>query len=342
MTATTAGALTPADYVSAVAFDREARGLFAVGWIAVCRSEEVAGAGAQKAVMAATTPVLIVRLPNGAAAALSNVCRHRALTLVEGETTGMLVRCPYHLWAYGLDGKLEAAPFMDGVDLTGCDLPTYAAAEWGGWVFVNLDGKAEPLAALMAPLAADIGPERLAGWTVGFRLGFEHDWNWKVMVENFSESYHHIGAHRDTLQPLWPGGQSDSSASTDRWIELRHTDHPDAGTLNVFTVFPFFMLALSDPGESAFWYRMVPLGPERIALEIVGLFPPEVAEFTEAMEGAKAQILAVHMEDIPMCERVQAGLRAPDAMLGPLSPLEAGLARFRAWASRAGRGDQGA
>ncbi|MBS0412258.1 MAG: hypothetical protein JSR86_20225, partial [Proteobacteria bacterium] len=78
----------------------------------------------------------------------------------------------------------------------------------------------------------------------------------------------------------------------------------------------------------------------RIELEIVGLFPPEVAEFAEAMEGAKAQILAVHMEDIPMCERVQKGLRAPDATLGPLSPLEAGLARFRAWA--AGPGDGGA
>jgi predicted Zn-dependent peptidase len=28
-------------------------------------------------------------------------------------------------------------------------------------------------------------------------------------------------------------------------------------------------------------------------------------------------------------ERVQAGLRSPDAILGPLSPLEAGVARFR-------------
>jgi hypothetical protein len=92
-----------------------------------------------------------------------------------------------------------------------------------------------------------------------------------------------------------------------------------------------FLLALTPADGSAVWYRLTPLAPERIALEIVGLYPPEAAADTERMEQAKAQVLAVHMEDIDACARVQAGLRAPDAVLGPLSPLEAGVARFRAW-----------
>jgi hypothetical protein len=74
-----------------------------------------------------------------------------------------------------------------------------------------------------------------------------------------------------------------------------------------------------------------PLGPERIALEIVGLYPPDVAADAERMAQGEAQLMAVHLEDIAACERVQAGLRAPDAILGPLSPLEAGVARFRDW-----------
>jgi hypothetical protein len=49
------------------------------------------------------------------------------------------------------------------------------------------------------------------------------------------------------------------------------------------------------------------------------------------MAHAQAQILAVHQEDMVACARVQAGLKAADAILGPLSPLEAGVARFRAW-----------
>ena len=54
------------------------------------------------------------------------------------------------------------------------------------------------------------------------------------------------------------------------------------------------------------------------------------------MERAKAQLFAIHLEDMVVCERVQAGLRSPDAILGPLSPLEAGVARFRDWVGATG------
>jgi phenylpropionate dioxygenase-like ring-hydroxylating dioxygenase large terminal subunit len=327
--------LTPDDYVTAQGFGADLRRL-AGGWQAVCRSDEVAGPGSQKAVRAATTPVLLARGEDGALNAVSNVCRHRGLILVQDVAQASAIRCPYHLWAYGLDGRLAAAPFMDGADLSGCDLPRYGVCEWGGWVFVNLDGQAAPLGPLLAPLEAAIRPDSLATWKVGFRLSFQHVWNWKVMVENFGESYHHIGAHLGTLQPLWPGGRSNADASTADWIELRHSTHAAAGTFTVWVVFPTFMLALSDPGPSAYWYLMTPLGPDRIDLEIVGLFPADKAADAAAMEASKAQLLAIHLEDIPMCERVQAGLAAPDAVLGPLSPLEIGVAKFRTWVARGG------
>ncbi|HEY1427359.1 MAG TPA: SRPBCC family protein, partial [Caulobacteraceae bacterium] len=188
-----------------------------------------------------------------------------------------------------------------------------------------------PLVEALAPLPAALDAERLASLKVGYRLGFDHAWNWKVMVENFGESYHHIGTHAGTLQQLWPGGQTDASPSGAGWIDLRHPNHPEAGALKVCVVFPLFLLALTDVGESVVWYRLTPLGPERIALEIIGLYPPELAADAERMNGDKARLLAIHLEDIEACERVQAGLRAPDAVLGPLSPLEAGVARFRDW-----------
>ncbi|HWA62672.1 MAG TPA: aromatic ring-hydroxylating dioxygenase subunit alpha [Caulobacteraceae bacterium] len=325
--------LAPADFFTASAFAAE-QALFTGGWVAVCRAEELEGPGAQKAVTVAGQPVLVTRDEAGALHALSNVCRHRGFVLVDEDATAPVVRCPYHLWTYRLDGALAAAPFMDGVDVSRCDLPRYAIETWAGFVFVNLDGRAAPLAATLEPLAARVDPERLAGWRIGLRIPFEHDWNWKVMVENFSESYHHIGAHAATLQPLWPGGESCSSKSTDVWVELTHSTHPEAGTFTVYTVFPSFMLAIAEPGEWAYWYRMVPEGPERFSLEILGLFPPEAIGDVGAIEAATAQLTAIHLEDIEMCQRTQAGLRAPDAALGPLSPLEAGIARFRAWVAR--------
>ena len=320
-------ALRPADYHEAVAFGRELS-LFANSWVPACRSEEIVGANVQKRVAVATTEVLLTRDGAGALHAVSNVCRHRGSLLVDDTAEGAAIRCPYHLWTYALDGKLRSAPFMDGVSLDGCDLPRYAVTEWGGFVFVNLDGKAGPLA--LPPALRDVGP-MLASWTAGFRIPFEHAWNWKVMVENFAESYHHIAAHAQTLQPIWPGGESDASASTRQWIELRHSRHPQAGTFTVYVVFPFFLLAVSDPGETAYWYRMVPKGPERIALEIVGLMPKGRADDAAEVEALRGQLMAIHLEDIPVCERTQAGLRSADAVLGPLSKLEAGLGEFRKW-----------
>jgi nitrite reductase/ring-hydroxylating ferredoxin subunit len=274
--------------------------------------------------------VLVTRDGEGRLGALSNVCRHRGMTLVADEACADLVRCPYHLWAYRLDGRLATAPFMDGADLSGCDLPRYAAAEWGGWVFVSLASDPSPLEAALTPLPSALDAARMAELKIGYRLGFEHAWNWKVMVENFGESYHHIGTHTETLQPLWPGGQTDASPSGATWIDLRHPDHPVVGALQVYVVFPLFLLALT-PAGGVVWYRLTPLAPERIQLEIVGLHAPEAAGDAERMARDKAQLLAIHLEDMAVCERVQTGLRAPDAVLGPLSPLEAGIARFREW-----------
>ena len=323
--------LTPADYYSAAAFERECAQRLRRSWVPVCRAEDLAEAGAQKAVVLAGSPLLITRDRGGQLFALSNVCRHRAMTLVEGDARGEVIRCPYHLWSYGLDGALAAAPFMDRDAVAGCDLPRYAVAEWGGWVFVDLGGAAAPLAPLLAPLEADLKPARLATFRAGFRISLQHAWNWKVLVENFGESYHHIGAHTQTLQPIWPGGQTDATPSTAAWIDIRHPVHPTAGELRVLVVFPLLLLALTPADDGVVWYRLNPTGPEQIELEIVGLYPPEIAADAGRMAQAEAGVMAVHREDIVVCDRVQAGLRSPDAVLGPLSKLEDGIARFREW-----------
>jgi phenylpropionate dioxygenase-like ring-hydroxylating dioxygenase large terminal subunit len=321
-------ALTPGDYHTADAFDRERRERLSASWIPVCRSEELAADGMQRAVIVGATPVLVTRDAAGAAHALSNVCRHRAMTLVDSEARSDVIRCPYHLWTYRLDGGLAAAPLMEGVELAGCDLPRYAVEEWGGWVFVSLEHGLPPLA---EQLREALDTERLAELRIGYRMQFDHAWNWKVMVENFGESYHHIGPHAGTLQPLWPGGQTDSSFSTERWIDIRHPTHPEAGALRVFAVFPLFLVATTTVDSGVVWYRLTPTAPERIALDIVGLYPPDRAADAKDMERARSQLFAIHQEDMAVCERVQAGLRSPDAVLGPLSPLESGVARFRAW-----------
>ena len=53
-----------------------------------------------------------MRGEDGALRAFHNVCRHRAAAVVRGDTgnCGHAVRCFYHGWTYGLDGRLKAVP----------------------------------------------------------------------------------------------------------------------------------------------------------------------------------------------------------------------------------------
>lgn len=329
-------ALSPADYVSADALARENRQVFAAGWVPVCRAEDLSQPGAQRAATIGDQPLLITRGRDGRLNALSNVCRHRAMTLVERTEQAGAIRCPYHLWTYDLEGRLLSAPLMGDVATQGCDLPRYALAEWGGWVLVNLDGRAAPLDETLAPLAPILRPDVMATWREGYRLSFTHDCNWKVLLENFAESYHHIGAHAQSLQPLWPAAESTAAGTTAHWIDLNHSTHPKQGRLRVFVIFPIFLLAINEPADSVVWYDITPLGPGRIALDIVGFYPPERAADARAMASEKAISVAIHMEDVPVCERTQAGLRGPDAIMGPLSPLEAGLTAFRTYIAAAG------
>ncbi|MGA0603219.1 aromatic ring-hydroxylating oxygenase subunit alpha [Caulobacter sp. KR2-114] len=328
--------LTPADYVTAEAYACE-QGLLGRAWTPVCRSEELAAAGAQRPVQVADTPILLTRDRDGVVRAMSNVCRHRGMILASEPLQAEVVRCPYHLWAFGLDGRLKAAPFMAPGSVSNCDLPLYQAGEWGGFVFVSLDPDAQPLSEAMAPMAEALQPDRLEGLRIGWRVAFEHAWNWKVLVENFGESYHHIGPHAGTLQPLWPGGQTDSTPGGPDWFEITHPEHPEEGALRVWVIFPLFLLATTTRSTGAVWYRITPTGPQSMSLEVLGLEPPKACADAEKMGAARELLTAVHLEDITVCDGVQAGLRSPDAILGPLSPLEAGVARFRGWiaASRA-------
>src|SRR5206468_2558967 len=51
--------------------------------------------------------------------------------------------------------------------------------------------------------------EKLAEWQLGnldvvAELEWDCAFNWKVIVENFAECYHHLGAHLKTFEPLFP------------------------------------------------------------------------------------------------------------------------------------------
>ena len=116
--------------------------------------------------------------------------------------------CPYHAWTYNLDGRLRGAVEMQHTpdfDASEVRLPEIRHEVWQGFVFVNLDGQADPLAPRLAPLDEAIAEYDLASWVTVRALDFgEQPWDWKVMMDN-GDVYHHLGLHRDTVEPRSPG-----------------------------------------------------------------------------------------------------------------------------------------
>ncbi|MEM7379067.1 MAG: Rieske 2Fe-2S domain-containing protein, partial [Pseudomonadota bacterium] len=84
--------LTAEHYTDPAWLERERRTVFAHGWIALCRDDEVATPGAYLATRLHGEPVVVVRGQDGVVRVLSNVCRHRGMLLTEGKGTHSRLR----------------------------------------------------------------------------------------------------------------------------------------------------------------------------------------------------------------------------------------------------------
>ena len=152
-----------------------------------------------------------------------NTCQHRGAPVVrEARGSARRLRCQYHSWTYDIDGgTLVAVPderdFVD-LDWTERCLPHVSCDVFGGWVFVNLDPEAMPLADWLGPAAELFAPFGCETLREVYRRSVVVPCNWKVTAEAFLEVYHfrHIHNHdgftlldnRGAAMGLYPNGHS--------------------------------------------------------------------------------------------------------------------------------------
>jgi len=134
-----------------------------------------------------------------------NACRHRGNAFCE-RSKGHTARftCPYHNWSYGLDGQLLAVakPDFDGSteEFVGSrdelGLIEVLVEVFAGFIFLNPDPLAEPLANFLGELAVLLPPYRLEEMIpVGINVRETIECNWKVVMDAFQEGYHVQGVH---------------------------------------------------------------------------------------------------------------------------------------------------
>ena len=187
-------------YTDPAVFEDEMARLFAKTWLPACHGSEVAAPGSYVTTRVGGEEIAVVRGRDGILRAFNNVCRHRAHRLLDGAgTLKATITCPYHAWAYGLDGTLRQAPHSDGVagfDKDAFGLCTVQVGEMAGFVMINHDPDARPhdgFAGLERLLLADF-PDLPAMRPVRRREAVLHA-NWKLIIENYLECYHCDTAH---------------------------------------------------------------------------------------------------------------------------------------------------
>lgn len=317
--------------------------IFAQEWICAGRASALSKPGDYLTMTIAGTPLIVLRDGDGALRAMSNVCRHRMSTLLEGAGNTRSIVCPYHAWTYNLDGHLRGAPGMglnDGFCKSDYRLPQVRCEDWLGWIMVTLNPEAPAVSQMLAGVDALVGQYGMQDYVQTFQERFRWRTNWKVLGENFMESYHLPVCHSGTI-----GGQvslekmtcpEGDPAFNYHWI-LKNDDlaltlaHPDNTRLQgddrrktyLISIYPALFITLT-PGY--FWYlSLQPISPGEVDVLYGGGLAPEFVSDPQAaahFEQLKALLDAVNMEDKGCTERVYQGLLSDLSAPGHLSHLE--------------------
>jgi glycine betaine catabolism A len=336
-------------YTDEAVFRWELEHFFDESWVCVGRADGLMQAGDQRAVTSGRESVLLVRGEDGTLRAFYNVCRHRGHELlpVGGAACGRFVRCPYHAWAYGLDGELRGAPGFgkaEGFERSARSLVPIRVVEWHGWLFANASGDAPPIEEHTGNLEEFVRNYTCGELVVAARHDYEVEANWKILAENYHECYHCSSIHPelcevsppksggDNLEPegAWIGGPMDlydgvETMSLDGRSHAPNLPNLAAGQdrkVYYFQLFPNLLISLHP--DYVLTHRLNPLAPDRTRVECEWLFSREAMEKTEGFNPSYASDFwdITNHQDWHACESVQRGAASRGYRRGPLSSRE--------------------
>ena len=314
-------------------FQLERRAIFEKSWFCIGLSADVPAKGDLSPVTVFGEPLLMVR--DGATLRVfHNVCSHRGSLLVEASVHGgPRIVCPYHSWGYKLDGTLVATPHVGGagrhvcpsIDPRGLGLRSVPVAEWAGHVFINLSGTAPPFEQWIRPVAERFGaiPWDDLRRDPALARSLEVAANWKIICENFVESYHLPPVHAalNAANPMEQHyqilgghsylGQGGTGYQPDQIAGAglpRMTTFADASMYEALVIFPNLILAPLP--DMTFSIVMLPDSAQRTRERLEFLFIGAEAlqdRFRPLREKGAEFVTNVNAEDVGIVETVQRG-----------------------------------
>ncbi len=197
--------LQPYEVYDQELFDLEMVRVFGRSWVWLGDTEDLAEPGDYITGTIGYQPVMVIRQSDGSVRGFLNNCRHRASGLLfePAGNCGKTMTCPYHNWAYAIDGRLIGIPdrarmYPDGMPDEDYGLaPIRVEVAWGKLIFGCLSRKAPPFREWIAPLAERYDLYKFETFTRYHReLDQTYAINWKAFAENSNDDYHVRFVHR--------------------------------------------------------------------------------------------------------------------------------------------------
>jgi phenylpropionate dioxygenase-like ring-hydroxylating dioxygenase large terminal subunit len=197
-------------YVDEAQYQRDARWLRENLWFLVDHESRIPKPGDFFLYEYHGESIIIVRDREGQVRAHYNVCRHRGSRIcTQPQGNVQLLVCPYHAWAYGLDGTLRAASFMpadfakEHYELFACHVRVHC-----GLIFISLATSPPDFSAFVAGITGELEFHEIAHAKILHRTLLSTAANWKLVVQNNLECYHCRPAH-PTYWAAHPGTLGD-------------------------------------------------------------------------------------------------------------------------------------
>lgn len=200
--------------VSPENFERERELIFRRAWLPLMHRCDLPEKGSYVVIEVPLfkTSLLVTHGPDGKIRAFHNMCRHRGNKLVRAGTGckhGFV--CGFHGWTFSSTGQLtgvtDEQQFRD-LDRSQYGLVAVHTDEWEGFVFVNFD--TAPRTTLAEWLGVMHG--EFAGYFDGREKISSHrivaNCSWHLAVNAFTEGYHTLYIHRNTVPDYQGGSQN--------------------------------------------------------------------------------------------------------------------------------------
>lgn len=300
--------------------------LFPGTWTFIGFVHELANIGDVIPVQIADQPLLMVKNDSNEINVFHNICRHRNLQLIDEPTNcGKLIRCAYHCWSYDLNGRLKSAPYFTGQSARNQENDSFKLEDngltpvrcriWNDWIFVNLNGNAEPFEEFIKPLEKMVEDIDFSRYTPVSMLDLGIvSCNWKLLMENFIEPYHVPFVHKTTTrQPLedhYPVFEGNCLGSAVDLTEEQVAKAEGSGTLAVssryLTLFPNFVFGTYQPDQIGV-HLNIPIDSGNTS-QRRAIYVHENSSYSDERVRQTHDLWhSVHLEDHAICKRLQKG-----------------------------------